>query len=279
MRHNLKIIIASNKNSFLNYNYENASQLTKTEKIMKNYIYITLSVTFLINSSYADQRNFVMTYEKKMLSPGESEFEMYFTSEFPRNISFENEDSTMLKLEYEFEIGMTDDLEIAFYNTFIQEPGGNLKFDEYKLRFKYNVTDNPNEWVPLFYTELKGNLDFTEYTIEQKFIFTKYFGNFNLSFNPIIEFENEKQACPDCSDGYIWHREIEGELALGVSYQFTKRISAGFDLMTSEYATYFGPVFAHGGEDKYWSFGIMKKMDGLDEKAELIIRSIMGFHF
>ena len=250
---------------------------------MKSYIYIVLSITFLINSSYADQRNFVMTYEKKMLSPGESELEIYITSEYPAfsNLEslFENENNNTLKLQYEFEIGMSDDLEIAFYNTFIQEPNGSLKFDEYKMRFKYNVVDNPSEWTPLFYTELKGNLDFTEYTIEQKFIFTKYFGNFNLSFNPIIEFENEKEECEDCSDGYIWHREIEGELALGGSYQFNKRISAGFDLKTSEYATYFGPVFAHGGEDKYWSFGIMKKMDGLDTKPELIIRSIMGFHF
>ena len=73
---------------------------------MKNYIFILLSIILLTNSSYADQRNFVMTYEKKMLAPGETEFEMYFTSEFPRNISFENEDSTMLKLEYEFEIGI-----------------------------------------------------------------------------------------------------------------------------------------------------------------------------
>ena len=246
---------------------------------MKLKIISVFIISLLINTTKADQRNFIFTYEKKMLKPGESEFELHLTSEYPNFKLFENENDNTIKLQYEFEIGMSDDLEIAFYNTFIQEPGENLKFDEYKLRFKYNVIDSPNEWIPLFYTELKGNLDFTEYTIEQKFIFTKYFGKFNLSFNPILEFENEKQICNDCSDGYIWHREIEGEFALGGSYQFNKRISAGFDLKTSEYSTYFGPVFAHGGEDKYWSFGIMRKIAGLDDKPELIIQSIMGYHF
>ena len=98
---------------------------------MKNYIYIALSITFLINSSYADQRNFVMTYEKKMLQPGESEFEIYFTSEYPDKELFNNKDNTTLKLQYEFEIGMTDNLEVAFYNTFTQDEIG-FKFDEYK---------------------------------------------------------------------------------------------------------------------------------------------------
>ena len=56
----------------------------------------------LINLMYADQRNFVWTYEKKMLEPGESEFEIYFTSEYPDKELFNNENSTTLKLQYEF---------------------------------------------------------------------------------------------------------------------------------------------------------------------------------
>ena len=80
-----------------------------------------------------------------------------------------------------------------------------------------------------------------------------------------------------CSEHFNVEIDPTGSSTLFIFLDF--RISAGFDLKTSEYAAYFGLVFAHGGEDKYWSFGIMKKMDGLDEKAELIIRSIMGFHF
>ena len=234
----------------------------------KLFIFLLIFIKFI----FPDQRNYTWTYEKKMLKPGESEFEIYFINEFPEHNILENENNTTLKLQYEFELGMTDDLEVAFYNTFIQSPSGSLEFDQYKLRFKYNIFKKHNNWTPLLYTELKGNLDFTKYTIEQKLIFTHYFNNINFSFNPIIEFENEK-------DGDTWNREIETELALGVSYQFEKLISLGIDIKSNEYATYIGPVFAHGGEDKYWTFGLARKINGSDEKPSMIIRSIMGFHF
>ena len=135
-----------------------------------------------------------------------------------------------------------------------------------------DIFDKDNEWSPLLYLELKGNLDFTEYVLEQKFIFTKYFNNINLSFNPILEFENEK-------NNDEWEREVETELALGVSYQTHDTYAMGLDFKISEYATYVGPVFSHGGEDKYWVLGLMRKVDGLEEKPNLMLRSIMGFHF
>ena len=220
---------------------------------------------------FSDQRNFIWTYEKKMLAPGESEFEFYLTNEYPHHNIFQNESNTTLKLEYEFEIGMTENMEVAFYSTFLQTPEDGLKFDAYKLRFKYNIFQKQNTWTPLFYSELYGNLDFTKYVLEQKFIFTKHFNKYNLSFNPIVELESEK-------NNDTWHREIEVELALGLSYMFDKNISMGFDLKSSEYATYFGPVFAHGGEDKFWTFGLMRKIQGENDKSDFIIRSIMGFH-
>ena len=58
-----------------------------------------------------------------------------------------------IKIQYEFEIGMTDNLEVSFYNTFIQEPNLSLKFDQYKLRFKYKIFDDNIMWRPLFYSE------------------------------------------------------------------------------------------------------------------------------
>ena len=233
-------------------------------------IYITL---ILFNILLADQRSFINTYEKKMLKKGESELEIHLTNEYPDVNIFDNANNTTLKLQYEFEIGMTDNLEMAFYNTLIQEPNGSLKFDEYKMRLKTNLfNNNTSDWVPLFYLELKGDLDFKEYTIEQKFIFTKYFDKLNFSLNTIIELENEK-----INDE--WEREIETELALGLSYQLHKRFAAGIDMKISEYATYAGPVFAHGGEDKYWTLGLMRKIDGLEEKPNLLLQSIMGFHF
>jgi len=216
----------------------------------------------------------MFTYEKKMLSPGESELEFYTISEYPNHSIFRNDRLNTLKLQYEIEIGMTSNLEVSFYNTFIQKPGESLKFDLYKLRFKYKIFEDERMWMPLFYTELKGNLDFTEFVLEQKFIFTEYFNNFNFSFNPILELEMEKNI-----NDNKWKNELETELAIGLTYKFNNRISVGFDTKISEYATYLGPVFSHGGDGKWWVFGLGRKVSGLESKPNIIIKSIMGFDF
>ncbi len=236
---------------------------------------------------FSDQRNFIWTYENIMLSPGETELELYYTNYLPNFDISQNANINTLKLEAEIEIGMSENLEVSFYNVFKESPIHNedgtisrkLKYDEYKLRFKYRVFKNGHKWAPLFYSEIKGKPDFTKWVAEHKFIFNQKFNNVNFSFNPIIEFENEKEECLTCSDGFKWHREIEAELAMGVSYNRGDNFSYGLDLKSSEYSTYIGPVLAHGNEDKWWTIGIMKKVAGEDEKAELILRSIMGFHF
>ena len=78
--------------------------------------------------------------------------------------------------------------------------------------------------------------------------------------------------------GNKWDREFEAEIAIGLSY-IKDYFSYGFDLKSSEYATYLGPVFGHGNEDKWWTIGLMKKVVGNESENELIIKSIMGFHF
>lgn len=248
-------------------------------------IYILISFITLI---FADQRSFIWTYEKIMLQPGESELELYFTNEYPNSDITKNTNINTLMLEAEIEIGMSDNLEVGFYNTFKDYPvfddngafeKREFKYDEYKLRFKYRIFKNNHKLAPIFYTELKGNPDFSSWTIEQKFIFTQKLNNINISFNPILEFENEKEDCQTCSDSYKWNREIEAELAFGISYNRGENFSYGVELKSSEYATYFGPVMAHGSESKWWTIGFMKKLTGNNDKSELILRSIMGFHF
>ena len=238
-------------------------------------------ILFLLTALiFSDQRHFVNTYETVMLEPEEFEFEFYFTNEFPTLDIADSQELNTLKLQIEVEIGMSEFLEVAFYNSFKEYPlfdnngvfiSRKFEYDEYKLRLKYKVFKNSTPWTPLFYSELKGKPDFSSWTLEQKLIFTKYFRNMNFSINPIIEFENEK------NNGQ-WEREFEAELAMGIAF-LKEHYSWGFDMKSSEYATYLGPVFAHGNEDKWWTIGLMKKVAGEETKNELIIKSIMGFHF
>ncbi len=240
------------------------------------YLILYLLTSFI----FTDQRHFVNTYETIMLEPEESEIEFYYINEFRTLDIANNQNLNILKLQVEIEIGMSEFLEVGFYNTFKEYPLFDAKgvlttrkfeYDEYKLRLKYKVFKNSKPWTPLFYTELKGKPDFSKWTIEQKLIFTKYFGNINLSINPIIEFENE-------NNNGQWKREFEAELAMGIAF-LEEHYSWGFDMKSSEYATYIGPVFAHGNQAKWWSIGLMKKIAGEETKNELIIKSIMGFHF
>ena len=79
-------------------------------------------LTLLISTAIADQRNFVWTYEKIMLEPGESELEIYFTNEYPNSDISDNTGINTLTLEAEVEIGMSENLEVGFYNVFKEEP-------------------------------------------------------------------------------------------------------------------------------------------------------------
>ena len=65
---------------------------------------------------------------------------------------------------------------------------------------------------------------------------------------------------------------------MGISY-IRENFSYGFDLKSSEYATYFGPVLGHGNEDKWWTIGLMKKLTGEESKNEFIIKSIIKSKF
>jgi len=251
-------------------------KVNKKKESTMHYLILFMLISFI----HADQRHFVNTYETVMLESEESEIEFYYTNEFPTSDIADNKNLNTLKLQVEIEIGMSEFLEVGFYNTFKEYPlfdnngdftSRKFEYDEYKLKLKYKVFKNTKPWTPLFYSELKGKPDFSSWTIEQKLIFTKYFGNMNLSINPIIEFENEK------NDGE-WEREFEAELAMGIAF-LKEHYSFGFDMKSSEYATYLGPVFAHGNEEKWWSIGLMKKVSGEETKNELIIKSIMGFHF
>ena len=100
-------------------------------------------IIFFINITFADQRNFVWTYEKVMLDPGESEIELYYTNELPYfDISDQrNVNNNTLKLEAEIEIGMSENLEVGFYSVFkesLLNSGNNnsreFYFDQFKLK-------------------------------------------------------------------------------------------------------------------------------------------------
>lgn len=220
---------------------------------------------FLITSiSYSDDRSYVWTYEYKTLDRGEGEVEVYTTFSSPDinklkgNMSVEH--------QVELEVGMTERFDIGIYQIFKQNPGESLTYDGFKIRARYRIGEKGKFFIdPLLYLEYKGKPDFAEHGIEFKLITAKDFGNFNISFNPILEFEYE----------YEW--EVAPEYALGTSYKIGSLFKAGLELKGSENGHYIGPVISHGREGLFVVLGSAFKISNIKKnKPEFQLRMLLG---
>lgn len=215
----------------------------------------------LTHRAFSDERSYVWTYEYKTVERGEAEVEYYFTLS-------STDVSRMRGLaraehQIELEVGMTGDFDFSIYQIFEQEMGESLKYKGFKMRWRYML---PRFFIdPLLYLEYKGLQDFSEHTIELKFIIARDFGKLNIALNPILEIEKEDE----------W--KVEPEYAAGLRYRFTRLFSAGIEFKGSEYGHYISPVIAHGKSNAWVALGSAFKISPVKEgKPEFEIRLLLG---
>lgn len=231
---------------------------------MLNKILIVLILLLTSSISYSDDRSYVWTYEYKTLERGEGEVEVYTT--------FSSSDINKLKgnmtaeHQVELEVGMTERFDIGIYQIFKQNPGESLIYDGFKIRGRYRIGDKGKFFIdPLLYLEYKGKPDFSEHGIELKFITAKDFENFNVSFNPILEFEYKDK----------W--EVLPAYSLGTSYRIGRLFRAGLEFKGSENGHYIGPVISHGNEYLFVVLGSAFKISNIKEKKpEFQLRMLLG---
>jgi len=97
---------------------------------------------------------------------------------------------------------------------------------------------------------------------------TKDIGNFNISINPIFEFENEEK----------W--EFKPEYALGISYKINPLLRIGLESKGGRDGYYIGPVISHGKEHAWVTLGSAFKISNIKEnKPEFQIRLLVGIEF
>ncbi len=229
---------------------------------------ILLLITFcLFSKSFADIRSYVWTYEYKTVERGKAEVESYFTLSTPniRNI----EGTMSSEHQIELEVGMTERFDFSIYHILNQDPGEGLKYKGFKLRGRYKIGVKGRYFLdPLLYLEYKGKSDFSKHGIEFKLILAKDIERFNISLNPIFEFEKEKN----------W--KFDPEYAIGTSYEFVKLLRAGFEIKGSEYGHYIGPVITHGEENLWVTLGSAFKIGNIKGgKPEFQIRMLLGVGF
>ena len=230
-----------------------------------NFLLIFFSLISFTSEVMADNRRYVWTYEYMTTPRGKAEFEHYFTLSAPK--INEMKGNTISTLQFEFEIGMTDNFDIGIYQVFSQAPSSSFAYDGYKIRARYKFGEK-NLYIvdPLLYIEYVGTPDFTKHEIETKLILAKDFDKFNISFNPILAFEKEDKK---------W--ETKPEYALGVSYELAELIRFGFEFKGSEEANYLGPVISHGKDGLWMSLGSAFKIGKVEKgKPEFELRWMLG---
>lgn len=234
---------------------------------MRIYIIILLVHFILTSTAFADQRNFVWTYEYMIMEPGKAEIEQYTTLASTDASEFKGKMSSELNLEVE--VGMNKHFDFAVYQNFKQGSDGILKYSGFKLRARILIGEKNQFWLdPLFYLEYKSNPDFSLQVIEPKLILEKDFGDFRISLNPYFEAEfadEETVFIP--------------KYAVGATYKVGKFFNLGIESKADKYGNYVGPTLSHGTEKLWVAIGSLHPLGKIEEgKPEIQIRMILGIH-
>lgn len=225
---------------------------------------ISLAALLFPPGAFADKRTYIWTYEYKTVEKGRGEVEYYFTLSTP---DIETLKGTMgSEHQIELEIGMNERFDFSIYQVFEQKTGEKFKYKKFKLRSRYKIGEKGQFILdPLIYMEYKGIPDFSEHEIELKLILARDMRRFNISLNPIFEFEQKEK----------W--EFKPEYTMGMSYEINKILNVGLEVKGSEYGHYIGPVISHGKENLWIALGTAFKIAEIEAgKPEFQIRMILG---
>ena len=162
---------------------------------------------YLVNQSY-------QTAEK-----GEVAVELWNDVNFAEA---DNDDSYHSKHQIEFEYGVTDHLQLAYYEVYTWDRAKDWERDAFKIEAKYRFAD-AGQWPVdvALYTEYKnpdGHRDVSSDEVENKVILSRDLGPWNVVGNIIFE------------KTINTHSDWEFEWTAGANYKLTPRIRMGLEL-------------------------------------------------
>lgn len=216
-------------------------------------------IMLITQSSYADKRSYVWTYEYMTMPKGMWELESYFTAEVP---NMHRSNINTLKPWIELEYGITNNWDVSMYQMYkfknkLAENDG--QYDGFKLRTRYRFGQKNQFFIdPLIYLEYVRDPDFHKpNVIEAKLILAKDLGDFNISYNQILERNLEREG------------KTDHEYATGLSYAFSPQFKFGIEAKGnySKAKCALGPTFAFSTRH-FWvslgaAFGLNQRTDDL----------------
>jgi hypothetical protein len=241
-----------------------------------------VAVMCVVSAAHADARRFTFVYEAPTLPKGVIEYEQWVTLKTHKEI---DSNFTRLDFRHEFEFGITDDFQLAFYASDWQYQTGSSVDDGFDwnnvaVEAIYNILDPVTEPVGLsLYGETKIGDEL--FALEGKLIAQLNYGKWIWSWNGIIEAEWEGSDFD----------EDKGELGqtFGGSYQFTPALIAGFELLHeveyedwsewSDHAFYAGPNFGYRTTSWWITITGLAQLTNVDVESDFQLRLIFGFDF
>lgn len=172
-----------------------------------------------VDTASAHVRDYLVNQPYYTTKQGEVEVELWNDMNFSEA---DNDDTYNSKHQVEFEYGLTDRLQLAYYEVSTWDRSKDWERDAFKLEAKYRFAE-PGQWpVDLaLYTEYKnpdGHRDIRSDELENKVILSRDFGPWNVVGNVIFE----KQVNT--------HGDWEFEYTAGASYALTPLTRVGLEL-------------------------------------------------
>lgn len=167
----------------------------------------------------AQARDYLVNQAYKTAHRGEFEIELWNDVNMGK---LGNDDTYSSRHQLELEYGVTDHLQLAFYESYTWDRNQDWERDMYKLEAKLRLAD-AGQW-PLdvaLYTEYKnpnGSRDDRSDAFENKVILSKTLGPWNAVYNFIFEKDIDT------------HSDWEFEQTAGVSYGITPRTRVGLEI-------------------------------------------------
>jgi len=214
--------------------------------------------------STADWRNYVWTFQYQTMGRGKAEVQPYFTLSTPD--MNDPKDKVTAEHQLSLQIGMNERYEFTGYQIFSQAPGEALRYDGFKLRWRYRLSDK-GQFVtdPTIFVQYTGTPDFSEHVAELRLVLSRDFGKINVTLNPIVDFSGNGD----------W--QTKAAYTAGVSRQIARVLKIGVEFMGSEDGHYIGPVIAHGRSNLWVALGSAFKLGNVDDgQPEFQVRLIEG---
>jgi len=167
----------------------------------------------------AHMRDYLVNQMYYTTKQGEVEVEFFQDFNF---VEADHDDTYSFKQQVELEYGLTDRLQVAYYEVYTWDRATDWERDQFKLEAKYRLAE-AGQWPVdvALYTEYKnpdGPREIRSDAVENKLILSKDVGSWNLVANLI----SEKQINTHSDWGFEW--------TAGLSYGLAPRARVGLEL-------------------------------------------------